>query len=340
MKQATDTILSAALHETRLDEGQLEALASADSQDAAAVLAAACVLNRFCNGEVVTWSVGRTACCAQSCQFPSPAAAPSKGPIRPADDIVSAIAAAPSSEVLICGADNPKAALSYLKDLFARVKKAFPALVIRAAGPVEAEALAASAGSSVDSILSELREAGLGAVFATLPAPATSDDNAALSGSGISRSRWTEVVTAAARLRIPVTVAPVIDASTTPADWVRILALVRGIQESSHAFVDLSPLVAPGDAPRPSDEAVAQLSLFFASARLYLGRRLPSISFVWDGADVALARTAVLSGVNHVTIADYASRPAPFDAAQAAASLTEALRACGRKVRAPRYLSR
>lgn len=171
MPHLIDRIWSLIESNQRLSEA--DALALYESPELVAIGELADQVNRRKNSDVVFYNVNRhinpTNICALSCKFCAYSRKPGEegGYAYSIDEMVAKAGEAVQSgatEVHMVGGLHPRWRYEHYRDMIAAIKRAYPALHLKAFTAVELDWLARKARKSIAEVLGELREAGLGSL--------------------------------------------------------------------------------------------------------------------------------------------------------------------------------
>ncbi|MGI9571914.1 MAG: 5-amino-6-(D-ribitylamino)uracil--L-tyrosine 4-hydroxyphenyl transferase CofH [Candidatus Actinomarinaceae bacterium] len=210
-----------------------------------------------------------------------------------------------ASEVCLQGGIHPSYTGDFYIDLVKKIKNVLPDMHIHGFTPLEIWQGASTVNKSVETYLTELKEAGLG----TLPGTAAEilDDRIRkyLCDDKITSSQWAYVMEVAHSIGIKSTATIMFGHIDDLDSWVNHFKLIKDIQIKTHGFTEVvplpfvhmgSPIFLQGKSmPGPSwDEVV----LMHALARIYFFNTIDNIQASWvklghDGAKVLLR-----SGVN------------------------------------------
>jgi FO synthase len=243
--------LAAAREGERLGFEQGLLLATAEGHDAAALIATADALRRETTGDVITYVVNRninfTNVCFVGCSFCGFARGPGAldahslsldaivGKAREAWD-------AGATEVCIQGGLPRDLDGFFYRDILRAIKRAIPAMHIHAFSPMEISYGVEKTGMPLPDYLRMLKDEGLGSIPGTAAEILDDRVRRELSPNKLPVARWIEIVTAAHELGIPSTSTMMYGHVEEPADWVRHILLLRGIQERTGGFTEFVPL--------------------------------------------------------------------------------------------------
>ena len=185
-----------------------EALALFESNDLLAIGELAAHANRLRNGEKVYFNVNRhinyTNLCVNRCTF----CAFSKGvedegcytlALGDILETCAEAAAAGATEIHMVGGLHPELPFDFYLEMLAAIRADNPALHVKAFTAVEIDYFASLTGQSVEAVIAELKQAGLGSMpggGAEIFAPAVREQ---ICPEKISGKRWLEVIEAVHR---------------------------------------------------------------------------------------------------------------------------------------------
>jgi 7,8-didemethyl-8-hydroxy-5-deazariboflavin synthase CofH subunit len=243
--------LAAALAGERLGFEQGLRLATAEGDDAAALIAVADALRRETVGDVVTYVVNRninfTNVCFVGCSFCGFArgsGAPDAHSLS-LDAIVHKAREAwdaGATEVCIQGGLPRDLDGFFYRDILRAIKRAIPAMHIHAFSPMEISYGVEKTGIRLRDYLQMLKDEGLGSIPGTAAEILDDRIRRLLSPNKLPVARWIEIVTAAHELGIPSTSTMMYGHVEEPADWVRHILLLRKIQQRTGGFTEFVPL--------------------------------------------------------------------------------------------------
>ncbi|GAB4256948.1 aminofutalosine synthase MqnE [Deferrisoma sp.] len=291
----------------RLDEA--DALALLTTDDLLTVGELADRANRVRNGLRVFFNVNRhinpTNVCVNRCRF----CAFSRSPEQPgaytlsADEVLGRAAEADragATEVHIVGGLHPELPFGWYRDLVAEIHRRHPRLHIKGFTAVEIDHFARMGGGSVETVLRELKEAGLGSLpgggAELLPEPIRSR----ICPEKIPGARWLEIMEIAHGLGLRSNATMLYGHVERPEDRVEHLRLLRDLQDRTGGFQAFIPLAFQ---PLHSDLAKGRGTTGFddlrtlAAARLYLDN-FRHIKAYWVMLGEKVAQLSLHFGVN------------------------------------------
>jgi len=222
-----------------------------------------------------------------------------------------------ATEICMQGGLNPSAqingsALAYYQELVTTMKRGFLDLHIHAFSPQEVQFIARQDGISYETVIGELKAAGVGSMPGT--AAEILDDRARkiICPEKINTQTWLEIVSTAHRMGMPTTSTMLSGHIETPQQQIHHLEQLRSLQETAiiHNYPAritefiLLPFVGQ-DAPKPLRQRVGRdqpiledALLLTAVARIYLGQSIPNHQPSWVKLGLAGAMQALNCGCN------------------------------------------
>jgi len=224
-----------------------------------------------------------------------------------------------ATEICMQGGLNPSAqingsALAYYQELVKTMKRGFRDLHIHAFSPQEVQFIARQDGISYETVIGELKAAGVGSMPGT--AAEILDDRARkiICPEKINTQTWLEIVSTAHRMGMPTTSTMLSGHIETPQQQIHHLEQLRSLQEIAITnnypariteFI-LLPFVGQ-DAPKPLRQRVGRdqpiledALLLTAVARIYLGQWIPNHQPSWVKLGLAGATQALNCGCNDI----------------------------------------
>lgn len=222
-----------------------------------------------------------------------------------------------ATEICMQGGLNPSAqikgsSLAYYQELVKTMKREFLDLHIHAFSPQEVQFIARQDGISYETVIGELKAAGVGSMPGT--AAEILDDRARkiICPEKINTQTWLEIVSTAHRMGMPTTSTMLSGHIETPQQQIHHLEQLRSLQEIAITnnypariteFI-LLPFVGQ-DAPKPLRQRVGRdqpiledALLLTAVARIYLGQSIPNHQPSWVKLGLAGAMQALNCGCN------------------------------------------
>src|SRR5712692_2990946 len=130
----------------------------------------------------------------------------------------------------------------YYRDLLRAVKRAIPEMHVHAFSPMEIDYGVTKTGMALRDYLRMMKDEGLGSIPGTAAEILDDRVRKELSPNKLPVARWVEIITAAHELGIPTTSTMMYGHVEEPADWVRHILLLRGIQKRTGGFTEFVPL--------------------------------------------------------------------------------------------------
>jgi FO synthase len=248
---STRSCLESALsgNELSFEEG-LE-LATAEGPAVAALLAVADRLRRISAGDIITYVVNRninfTNVCFVGCSFCGFARGPaaSDAYFHSMEEVVRRAQEAWSrgaTEVCIQGGLPRDLDGFFYRDLLRAIKQAIPEMHVHAFSPMEISHGVDKTGMPLRDYLRMMKDEGLGSIPGTAAEILDDRVRQELSPNKLPAARWVEIISAAHELGIPTTSTMMYGHVEDPADWVRHILLLRGIQKRTGGFTEFVPL--------------------------------------------------------------------------------------------------
>jgi 7,8-didemethyl-8-hydroxy-5-deazariboflavin synthase CofH subunit len=243
--------LHAVLEGCELTFDQSLRLATAEGPALESLTSVADHLRRETVGEAITYVVNRninfTNVCFVGCSFCGFGRGPGASDAYSLshDEILRRIGEAMdrgATEVCIQGGLPKDLDGFYYRDLLRAIKHAFPAIHVHAFSPMELDYGVLKTRMPLRDYLCMLKDEGLGSIPGT--AAEILDDliRQQLSPNKLPAARWVEIITAAHELGIPTTSTMMYGHVEEPADLVRHILLLRGIQKRTGGFTEFVPL--------------------------------------------------------------------------------------------------
>jgi 7,8-didemethyl-8-hydroxy-5-deazariboflavin synthase CofH subunit len=249
--QETRESLLAVLAGSELTFDQALPLATAEGPGLKALISVADHLRRELVGDAITYVVNRninfTNVCFVGCSFCGFGRGPgaSDAYLLTHDEILRRIGQAidcGASEVCIQGGLPKDLDGFYYRDLLRAIKHAFPAVHVHAFSPMELDYGVLKTGMPLRDYLCMLKDEGLGSIPGTAAEILDDRVRQQLSPNKLPAARWVEIITAAHELGIPTTSTMMYGHVEQPADLVRHILLLRGIQMRTGGFTEFVPL--------------------------------------------------------------------------------------------------
>src|ERR1700674_233560 len=130
----------------------------------------------------------------------------------------------------------------FYRDLLRSIKRAIPEMHVHAFSPMEIEYGVLKTGMPLRDYLQMMKDEGLGSIPGTAAEILDDRVRRELSPNKLPVARWVEIITTAHELGIPTTSTMMYGHVEEPADWVRHILLLRGIQKRTGGFTEFVPL--------------------------------------------------------------------------------------------------
>ncbi|MDP8998581.1 MAG: 5-amino-6-(D-ribitylamino)uracil--L-tyrosine 4-hydroxyphenyl transferase CofH [Myxococcota bacterium] len=282
-----------------------------------ALVAVADALRREQVGDDVAYVVNRninfTNVCVKACRFCafSRTRKSEEGYFLPTDEIVRRALEAKAlgaTEVCIQAGLAPGVDASLYIGLVLALKNAAPDLHVHAFSPEEVKYAAIQSGWSIDRILHELKDAGLGSLPGTSAEVLDDRVRARIAPGRITTAEWVDVVTSAHAIGLPTTSTLMYGHVETDTERMRHLDLLRSIQRRSGGFTEFVPLsFVHEEAPMtlrhqlpdlrsgPTGNDVIRL---YAIARLMIGSTIRNLQVSWVKDGLRQAQWLLACGAN------------------------------------------
>ena len=286
-----------------------EALGLFASNDLLALGELAALANDRRNGDTVYFNVNRhinyTNLCVNRCTFCAfSREADDEGSYTLAlNDILAKAAeavAAGATELHMVGGLHPHLPFDFYLEMLAALKADAPQLHLKAFTAVEIDYFAQLTGQPIETVIAELKAAGLGSLpggGAEIFAPAV---RAQICPEKISGARWLEIHEAVHRAGLKSNATMLFGHLESPADRVDHLARLRQLQDRTGGFQAFIPLAFQPDNTRvPGARGVGGIDALktLAISRLYLDN-FRHIKAYWVMLGLKIAQVALCFGVN------------------------------------------
>jgi 7,8-didemethyl-8-hydroxy-5-deazariboflavin synthase CofH subunit len=310
-------ILSRALSGEDLDVEHAVRLFDATGRDLLALTLTADTLRTEQVGDAVTYVVNRninfTNVCVKTCRFCAFARGvrSEQGYFLPEEEVVRRVLEARqygATEVCIQAGLAPTMKSEDYVSLIRAIKTAAPDVHIHALSPEELKYAADIGRKSIRSLLTELKDAGIGSLPGTSAEILDDSLRKRIAPTRISTADWMEVISTAHELGIPTTSTMMFGHVETPRHRANHLLLLRSMQRATKGFTEFvplsfvheeSPLFAKAEVkgvhPGPTGNDVIRL---YAIARLVLGRDIPNLQASWVKEGLRTSQFLLACGVN------------------------------------------
>jgi len=243
--------LEAALSGAELSFEQGLLLATADGAALDTLVAVADAMRRETVGDTVTYVVNRninfTNVCFVGCSFCGFArgAGAADAYSLSAEEVVRKAREAwelGATEVCIQGGLPRDLDGFFYRDLLRAIKRAIPGMHVHAFSPMEISYGVDKTGMALRDYLKMMKDEGLGSIPGTAAEILDDRVRRELSPNKLPVARWVKIITTAHELGIPTTSTMMYGHVEEPADWVRHILLLRGIQKRTGGFTEFVPL--------------------------------------------------------------------------------------------------
>jgi len=275
-------------------------LCGARGQSLHALVAVADALRRAQVGDAVGYVVNRninfTNVCVKACRFCafSRTRRSEEGYFLPIEEVVRRAVEAKAfgaTEVCIQAGLAPGVDARFYIDVVRALKAAAPGLHVHAFSPEEVKYAASESGWSIDRVLRELKDAGLGSLPGTSAEVLDDRVRARIAPGRITTAEWIHVITSAHAIGLPTTSTLMYGHVESDTERMRHLDLLRSIQRQSGGFTEFVPLSfvheeapmtlrhqLPDLRPGPTGNDVIRL---YAISRLMLGTSIRNLQVSW-----------------------------------------------------------
>lgn len=329
ISQKLDTILKQVKHQRSISPEQGEfLLTQTDRAAREAIRNTADFLRQQQAGEAVTYVVNRninfTNICEQHCSFCAfRRDANTEGAYwLNFEEILSKSSEAlkrGATEICMQGGLNPEAkikgsCLAYYQQLVTTIKGTFPQLHVHAFSPQEIQFIAREDGISYETVIGELKAAGVGSMPGTAAEILHDRVRQVICPEKLNTQAWLDIISAAHRVGMPTTSTMLSGHIETPQQQIYHLEQLRSLQETAiknhypagiTEFI-LLPFVGE-EAPKPlrqrvgRDQPIKEDALHLtAVARIYLGNWIPNHQPSWVKLGLAGATEALQWGCNDI----------------------------------------
>jgi aminodeoxyfutalosine synthase len=286
-----------------------EALALLESNDLLAIGELAALANRRQNGEKVYFNVNRhvnyTNICVNRCTFCafSKEDGDEGGYTLALNDILAKAAEAAdagATELHMVGGLHPELPFDFYLEMLAAIRADNPALHIKAFTAVEIDYFSRITGQSVEQVVAELREAGLGSMPGGGAEILRKKVRDRICPEKISGERWLEVIEKVHRAGLKTNATMLFGHLEDYADRVDHLSRLRTLQDATGGFQAFIPLAFQPDNTRvPGARGVGGVDALktLAVSRLYLDN-FRHVKAYWVMLGLKIAQVALAFGVN------------------------------------------
>jgi len=193
-----------------------------------------------------------------------------------------------ATEICMQSGLTPELNLSFYDQLFREIKSRWPTLHLHALSPEEIRYLAQLAGRSVEDVIRQLQDAGLGTMPGTAAEILVEEVRQILCPEKLTTSEWVEVMRAAHRVGLRTTATIMYGHVETPWHRLQHLEVIRNLQRETGGFTEfvLLPFQVEHNTLGKYFGIRQPLTLedslrFTAYCRLYFGADIPNIQTSW-----------------------------------------------------------
>ncbi len=267
--------------------------------------------------DVVTWQIDRnvniTNVCISGCRFCNFHCKPhetEKAYILTLEDYIPRIEetlALGGDQLLLQGGLHPKLGIEFYTDLFAGLKRLYPALKLHALGAPEVAHIARISGLGVRETLERLVDAGLDSLPGAGAEILVDEVRKKISPGKPTAAEWIDVMREAHRMNLPTSATMMYGHIETPRHIVQHLIAIRDLQaarpEGTHGFVAFIPWIFRSEGTMLEHDGVAtrfsplEYLRVIALSRLVLNN-IRNIQASWLTVGRETAQMALHSGAN------------------------------------------
>jgi FO synthase len=228
------------------------------------------------------------------CGFQRAASAPDAYRRTPRSIVDRLLATPGITEVCLQGGIDPVWQLHDYTALLHAIKTALPAIHIHAFSPMELEHMSRQSGRSIEDVLLELREAGLGTIPGTAAEILVDSVRAQVSGNKLDSEAWIRTIRTAHRLGIRSTATVMYGHVETWDDIRTHFEILASIQQETGGFTELVPLafipyknrlgrrlVPDGDFAAFEARSRARAERLYPLARIVFDPLIPHLQTSW-----------------------------------------------------------
>jgi aminodeoxyfutalosine synthase len=286
-----------------------EALALFEANDLLTIGELAALANGWRNGDKVYFNVNRhvnyTNICVNRCTFCafSREAGEEGGYTLALNDILdkaAEAAAAGATELHMVGGLHPHLPFDFYLEMLAAIRADNPALHIKAFTAVEIDYFSRITGQSVEQVVAELKEAGLGSMPGGGAEIFRQEVREKICPEKISGEKWLEVIEKVHRAGLKTNATMLFGHLEDFADRVDHLSRLRRLQDATGGFQAFIPLAFQPDNTRvPGARGVGGVDALktLAISRLYLDN-FRHVKAYWVMLGLKIAQVALAFGVN------------------------------------------
>ncbi|MCX7990741.1 MAG: dehypoxanthine futalosine cyclase [Proteobacteria bacterium] len=212
---------------------------------------------------------------------------------------VDELASAGGTQLLIQGGLHPNISISYLEDLFRKIKNKFPSIIIHSLSPAEIIHISKKSELSVEDTLIRLKEAGLESLPGGGAEILVNEIRSKISPKKIGWKEWQEVMYCAHKLGMKGTATMMFGSVEKPQDIITHLKRVREFQEETGFFRAFIPWTyQPGKNELGGVKASSYYYLrVLAVSRIYL-HNIRNIQASWVTQGPKVSQLALFFGAN------------------------------------------
>jgi FO synthase subunit 2 len=262
---------------------------------------------------VVNRNINFTNVCTKACRFCafSRTRRSEEGYFLPIEEVVRRAIEAKAfgaTEVCIQAGLAPGIDARFYVDLVRAIKAALPDIHVHAFSPEEVKYAATESGRSIERVLRELKDAGLGSLPGTSAEVLDDRVRARIAPGRITTAEWVHVVRTAHAIGLTTTSTLMYGHVETDIERMRHLDLLRSIQRDTAGFSEFVPLSfvheeapmtlrhqLPDLRPGPTGNEVVRL---YAIARLMLGSTIRNVQVSWVKDGLRQAQWLLGCGAN------------------------------------------
>ncbi|HUY53880.1 MAG TPA: 7,8-didemethyl-8-hydroxy-5-deazariboflavin synthase subunit CofH [Candidatus Nanopelagicaceae bacterium] len=193
-----------------------------------------------------------------------------------------------ATEICMQSGLTPELNLEFYDQLFREIKTRWPTLHLHALSPEEVRYIAQLAGRSVEDVIRQLQDAGLGTMPGTAAEILVEEVRQILCPEKLTTSEWVEVMRAAHRVGLRTTATIMYGHVETPWHRLQHLEVIRNLQRETGGFTEfvLLPFQVEHNTLGKYFGIRQPLTLedslrFTAYCRLYFGADIPNIQTSW-----------------------------------------------------------
>ena len=193
-----------------------------------------------------------------------------------------------ATEVCMQSGLTPELNLAFYDSLFREIKERWPTLHLHALSPEEIRYIAAESGRSVEDVLRQLKDAGLGTLPGTAAEILVDEVRKILCPEKLTGAEWVEIVKTAHRVGIQTTSTIMYGHIETPWHRLQHLEVIRNLQRETGGISEfvLLPFQVQNNTLGKYFGIRQPLTLqdslrFTAFCRLYFGSDIPNIQTSW-----------------------------------------------------------